>query len=367
MDRKRGYYIHFDGIKTSGVAKKIQMQIHEFQKISTIEEISVEDVPRNLFQRIVGLFPLASISRKYDEALKKIENPDYVYIRRTVADKGYTDFLKKIKVKYPDCKIIVEIFTYPYNRDSFGQWNTWPFYFKELIYRKKLKEAVDRFVTYSRDKEIYGVPCICTMNGIDLQEVKPVAIHKRDERKIRMLAVANFQRHHGYERVLEGLYKYRGEREFELYLVGEGKEMPKYKRMIRKWHLEDSVYLCGKKLGEELDCIYEKADIALASFGLYKLNISSISTLKTSEYIAKGLPVIAGCSERAMEESQLPYFKIFVNHRGAIDMEEVVKFYDVISQKKEEDVIKEIRNYAKEKISIDRVLQPIIDYIMEEK
>ena len=41
MDRKRGYYIHFDGIKTSGVAKKIQMQIHEFQKISTIEEILV--------------------------------------------------------------------------------------------------------------------------------------------------------------------------------------------------------------------------------------------------------------------------------------------------------------------------------------
>lgn len=365
MDRKRGYYIHFDGIKTSGVAKKIQMQIHEFQKISTIEEISVEDVPRNLFQRIVGLFPLASISRKYDEALKKIENPDYVYIRRTVADKGYTDFLKKIKVKYPDCKIIVEIFTYPYDRDSFAKWNAWPFYFKELIYRRRLKNCIDRFVTYSNDQMIFGVPCICTMNGVNTNAMLPIKRHEREEGKIRLLAVANFQRSHGYERILKGISEYHGERNIILYLVGDGIELAKYKRLIAKWNLQNNVYLCGRKDIKELEEFYEKADIALAAFGLYKVGIHSISTLKVSEYMAKGIPIISGCNERAFENSGISYFKIFPNNKEKIKMESVVDFYDNICCDNEKQIIKEIRAYAEKTVSIEKVLQPVIDYIME--
>lgn len=365
MDKKRGYYIHFDGTKTSGVAKKIEMQMGELQKISVIEEVVVEDIPRNLFQRIIGLFPTASISRKYDEALRKIENPDYLYIRRTVADKGYIDFLQKLKEKYPACKVIVEIFTYPYDRDSFARWDAWPFYFKELIYRKNLKKSIDRFVTYSNDKEIFGIPCICTMNGVDTKLILPIQKHERTGGEIRLLAVANFQRSHGYERILKGIYKYNGKRKIVLDLVGDGKELPKYERLIKKWDLEDRVHLYGRKSREDLEEFYEQADIALAAFGLYKVGIRSISTLKTSEYMAKGIPIMSGCGERAFENSELPYFKEFPNDKKEIDMKEVVDFYDDICRYKEEEVISQIRAYAEEKISIRKVLQPVIDYIME--
>ena len=56
-------------------------------------------------------------------------------MRRAVADRKYLQFWKKIKERFPQCKIIVEIFTYPYDKDEFAKWDAWPFYIKELLYR----------------------------------------------------------------------------------------------------------------------------------------------------------------------------------------------------------------------------------------
>ena len=140
MVLKRGYYVHFEGRKIIGVSKKIDMQLEELRKTFYVEEIQVASVRRNLIKRILGLFPTASIKREYENALSQIEKPDFIYIRRTVADHDYIKFLGKIKEKYPSCKVLLEVFTYPYDRDDFGKWNAWPFYFKEKIYRSQLKK-----------------------------------------------------------------------------------------------------------------------------------------------------------------------------------------------------------------------------------
>ena len=127
MGKKRGYYIHFDARQSSGVSKKIDMQMKELGRQFSIEEIQITASHRSLMQRVIGLFPLASIAREYERALHQIETPDFIYMRRAVADHDYMQFLKEVKDRYPECKIIVEIFTYPYDRDDFGKWNAWPF------------------------------------------------------------------------------------------------------------------------------------------------------------------------------------------------------------------------------------------------
>ena len=98
---KKGYYIHFQGRESIGVSKKIDMQLRA--------------PDRSLVQRVFGLFPTASIARDYDEALKKLDSPDFIYVRRTVADRAYLTFWESVKERYPACKIIIEIFTYPYD------------------------------------------------------------------------------------------------------------------------------------------------------------------------------------------------------------------------------------------------------------
>lgn len=72
---KKGYYIYVENCGSLGVKRKIKMQIKAFARQFEIKEVIIENLDRNLGQRIAGLFFWNSIVRKYEAALKKIENP----------------------------------------------------------------------------------------------------------------------------------------------------------------------------------------------------------------------------------------------------------------------------------------------------
>ena len=364
---KKGYYIHFQGRESIGVSKKIDMQLAEFQKYYDVTELEIKSVKRNLFQRIIGLVPTASIKRKYEEAFENIENPDFIYARRTVADREYVSFWKSVKRKFPNCKIIIEIFTYPYDKDDFGKWNAWPFYFKEKLYRRYLKKYIDRFVTYTDDKEIFGVKTICTTNGIDCDVVKLVE-GDYQERRMNMLGVAYMQRQHGYERVIKGLARYYQDKNRDykvtLQLVGDGPEKKYYEELVDQYGLRDYVEFYKTICGNELDSMYDRADVALAAFGMYKVKFSgAIGALKTRECLAKGLPLISG-SPIDVLEPEFKYAKIFPNNNSIIDINAVVDFFEHIKDKRtKHEVAEDIRNQAEKKISMHVVMKPIIDFI----
>lgn len=369
---KKGYYIHFEGRQSIGVSKKIDMQIDELKKYFQLEELEVNYINRSFLQRLIGLLPFASISRNYENVLDKINSPDFLYVRRTVADKEYVCFWKRIKEKYPKCKIIVEIYTYPYDKDDFGKWNAWPFWFKELIYRPQLKKYIDRFVTYTKDEEIFGVSTICTTNGIDCNSVRAVkGIYQDGE--LHMIGVAYMQRQHGYERVIKGLAHYykQHNREYTIYLdlVGDGPEKKKYQKLVKENRLEKYVTFFPTTSGEELEKLYDRADIALAAFGMYKVNYyEAIGAIKTRECLAKGLPMISG-SPIDILNSDFDYAKIFSNDRTPIDMECVLDFFQNIKEKgkSKENVAVILREYAKEHASMKTVMAPVVEYIETER
>ena len=365
---KKGYYIHFEGRSSIGVSKKIDMQKASLSKYFDMGEVEVHTVDRSLVKRILGLFPTASIKRDYKNALTALKNPDFLYVRRAVADRAYINFWKKIKETYPDCKIIIEVFTYPYDKDDFARWNAWPFYIKELLYRGKLKKYVDTFVTYSEDAEIFGIPTIRTINGIQLENISP-AKGSYQENKITMMAVAYMQSHHGYERIIEGLYQYyqntSSKYTVELLLIGDGPEKPLYQSLVHKYHLENYVQFYPTMSGDALDKMYDISDIALASFGTYKKGVyTRLSALKTREYLAKGMPIITGC-EIDVLDSQYEFVKNFPNNAEPVNIDEVTAFYEKIRQKvnNKQTVINTIRQFADSHVSMDSAMKPIIDYI----
>ena len=368
MEKKRGYYIHFDARQSSGVSKKIDMQMKEFSKQFCIKEIPITASPRSLLQRIAGLFPLASITREYESALQQMVDPDFIYMRRTVADHDYMLFLKRIKDRYPECKIIVEIFTYPYDRDDFGKWNAWPFYLKELLYRKKYKEYIGRFVTYSKDKSIFGVPTICTTNGVDTEQVHMIAGHHAPN-QITLIGVAYMQRQHGYERVIRGLRTYYRQedvaRKVYLYLVGDGPEKKYYQRLAEKYNLSAYVKFFPNQTGDDLDKLYGQADIALASFGFYKAGVyHSNSSLKVCECLAKGLPFATGCSISGIEDT-CPFMLLFPNNKSTVDIHQIVVWFEKLWKRKgnKEEMAKSIRGFAEKNFDMSVVMHPIIQYI----
>lgn len=364
---KKGYYIHFQGRMSIGVSKKIDMQMEEFQKKYEMQELEIVTPQRSLIERVLALFPLASIKRSYVEAFQKLDNPDFIYARRTVADKEYCNFWKKIKEAYPNCKIIIEVFTYPYDKDDFGKWNAWPFYIKEVIYRKRLKNYIDRFVTYTEDKEIFNVPTICTTNGVNIESIRQIK-GEYTTNKITMIGVAYMQRHHGYERIIMGMKQYYEKSEkaglLYLYLVGDGPEKERYQRLVNEYGLQEYVTFFSTKSGNELDDLYNGCDLALASFGMYKLGYyGKLGALKTREYLAKGIPFITGCAIDVLDDDYR-FVKVFPNDNTVIEMTEVIDFFESITKNVNKGIVAdEMREYAIHHVSMQSVMHPIIEYI----
>lgn len=365
--RKKGYYIYY-ATKAGlvGVDKKVANQMSVFRKYVDIDEIVVEREESNFIKSIIWRLPFFSFGRNYEKALQEIENPDFIYIRVVPLDRRFLNFVETLRESYPECKLLLEIPTFPYRKELLGDISMFPFYFKDLFYQRKLVKYIDRIVTFSEDDSIYGIPTIKTGNGILVDKVEPVkSLEKKDT--IDLLAVGILQKSHGYERCICSLAQYYREQKdgrVELHIVGDGTELKFYKNLTKKQKIEEHVHFYGRKTGTDLNKIYEKMDIGLGCFGLYKRKIYRASALKTREYLAKGLPVVSGCKEDIFEHVNVDFYLEYPNDKSSIDMNRIVDFHDRLYQKDRKEVRKKIREFAQNTVDMEIVLKPIIQYLL---
>ena len=210
MQLKRGYYIaqvdkDYINNKTIGISKKIYDQIDYLNGInqSKCEYISFSQ-KKGIIKNFLNLFK----SSQYDCYFDKLKNADFFYIRAVMpCSKSLITFFKKIKNKNPNCKILWEIPTYPYDKEMKTVKEKIYLFFDKL-YRRKLKSIVDRIVTLTDDKVIWGVPTFHIRNGIDVSRIPIVNNTTVSEKEINLIAVAQFKQWHGYDRLLEGLHNY---------------------------------------------------------------------------------------------------------------------------------------------------------------
>ena len=363
---KKGYYIHFDARRSPGVAKKIDMQMRELAKHFEMKEINISARQVSTAERFLRLLPGGTIARTYTEAISEIENPDFLYIRRSTADKQYVQFYHDCKKKWPACKILTEIFTYPYDRDEFMRLLAWPYFFKESHNRKRLPLYIDRYITFTLEEEIFGIPTIRTGNGIDVANVKMPHKKQWNPNEIHLIAVAFMQKHHGYERVLKGMRDYYTQdvdKTIYLHLVGDGPEKGRYRKMVRKYHLEEYVSFYPTTIGDALDALYEKGDIALSALACYKDGADRESSLKSREYMAKGFPMVVGCEVTGLE-NEYPYVCHFPNNGTTISMTEIIRFYNQLMENQpREEMMREIREKVRSFADMSIVMEPVVAYI----
>lgn len=368
MNLKRGFYIYytFDN-NFIGVNKKVKDQLKVFSKYFDFKLVIVKKEKSNFLKSMAWRLPLGSYGRNYEDAFNQISQPDFIYIRFAPVDRRYLKFIKELRDRYPSAKLLLEIATYPYSRELLKNFEMFPFYFKDIIYRRKLKKYIDRIVTFSKDNKIFGISTIQSSNGIIVDDQKMVCNEVGNKDVIQLLAVAMFQKYHGYERILYGLknyYSHVEKRKIILHMVGEGPELKKYKDIVDKEKLGKYVVFHGSKVGLELDDIYNKVDIALTSFGFYKTGVYCMSVLKSREALAKGLPIVNGCTLDIFENEPCEYSYDFPNNNSIVDMHEIISFYDkVYGNKNRVEVAERIRKIAYEKVDMEITMQPIIRYI----
>ena len=196
---KNGYYIvpNFTE-REKGILNKINYHIELMARNTKIEKISI---PNNKFlSKIVYRLPVGSAGGDYKFVLNKIKNPDFLYIRKGNIDRKLFVFLKDIKRLYPKCIILLEIPTYPYDKDALGKWCNFFILRKDRYYRNKLSQFVNRIVTYSKDDKIWGINTIKAHNGVDCSTIKVLSNYELNPNEIRLVGVAQFRVQHGYEK-----------------------------------------------------------------------------------------------------------------------------------------------------------------------
>ena len=376
---KKGYYIHEELYKDGelvfpGVQRKVDGQIKLLSSIADVEEVVLEEKPRSLYKLLMKRLPYGSSMYYWKRLYEKVKDPDFIYIRRVFADKGMMDFLKDMRRNYPKVKILIELPTYPYDKEQFGNLRSLPLLIKDHYNRNHFRKYVDRMVVLSRESEVFGLKTLKVHNGIDITDI-PLRKHRIEDNKIRLITVATFQAAHGYERVIEGLASYYkrndndGLRDIEIHLVGDGTETELYHDIVKENRLDNRVFFHGRKTGADLDILYDNADIGLEIFGLYKRGLDSekypSSSLKSREYFSRGLPIVSGADLDIFYDRNEQYYLRFPNDSSPIDMDEVIGFYNEIydSGKPYQEVINDIREFASENITWESTFREVISYL----
>ncbi len=263
----------------------------------------------------------------------------------------------------------MEIPTYPYEKELLIELKLISFYIKEIFNRKKLRYYIDRIAVFTDDKELFGVPTLRFTNGIDLSKINPVIPKEKKDDCINLCAVSSFEKWHGYERVLKSMGEYyanNGKQNIVFHMVGDGTEMKLYKDTVERYNIQNHVIFYGRQYGQALDDIYNITDVAVDVFGMYRKNNEVSCSLKSREYLAKGLPVISGCMIDVLEDvPQFEYFKQFPNNNTLIDINDIVDFYKKAYEcgKSKEAVVKIIREFAEETCGMDKGLHAVTEYL----
>lgn len=374
------YFIPMEIKEYDGISKKILSQLNSFVRNDFEIDICSEKTEDIFLNRIIYGKEIKlekvknnSICRQYlyynfNKIFSYILNKkiEVIYIRYVYfANPFFIKFLKKLKEN--NIKVILEIPTYPYdgelkNNKSFLRKIKYKI---EEKYRYKMKNYVDRIVTFSIDDEIYGIKTIKINNGIDLEKIKLIEKNKeKNLNEINFIGVAGIAFWHGFDRMILSMAKYYKNNPkviVKFHVVGDGdkKVVTELKDLVKKNNLEEHVMFYGYKSGKDLDEIYNKVDIAVGSLGFSRIGLKGGSPLKTREYIAKGVPIILGYEDISLKNT-LDFIYQVPNDESVFDLYKILDWYKNLDK----DSTK-IRRYAEDNLTWNKQMKKVVDYILE--
>lgn len=295
------------------------------------------------------------LSFLYGGFLKKldIKSYNYVYIRHFLTNPLFLSLLSKLKKKNSAIKIFMEIPTYPYR-----------FEFADMPLVKRLglfidercipffKNYIDRIITFSAEKEIFGIPTIQTDNGIDIEQFPMIPKAAFDGKTIHLFGLANVQKWHGYDRIIEGLkvyYESKPAIDVVFDIGGNGSEIPMLKQRVADYGLTDKVIFHGFVSGEDLTKLFEQTHVGVGSFGMHRIGVADgqTSTLKAREYAARGLPIALGHQDRGFP-ADFPYLLELPADESPVDIQKIADFYLYVEKS---DYPTEMNAYAEENLT----------------
>lgn len=295
---------------------------------------------------------------------------DVIYLRKPdFFSKEMLFFLEKIRSEDPEKLIILEIPSYPYDSEISSLFQISKL-IKDKIHRGNLNQYVDVIVSPAvKQKKIFGIDAISIVNGIDINSVS-VRKPSYDGKIINIICIAAFASWHGIDRFINGLkefYLSEFTTEVNLHLLGEGPELPRLKKLVNHSNLSNHVFFYGQCDREQMDKVFDKCSLAVECLGIHRKDINSISSsLKSREYLAKGIPFVYSASIDVFLDNPVDFCVKVSEDESPIDVKRIIEFHEYLYSKyPERELINKIRQYAVEHVSMNAAMKPVTDYMKE--
>ena len=306
-------------------------------------------------------FPLWVSIRKY---IKKNEY-DLAYIRYPIIDFFVVRALRAIRKSCDN--VVIEIPSYPLEIENATTIRKC-LYALDTLLHNKCQRYVDRIIYIGNQTDtIFRCPAVQIPNGLP-EQIKNISCsgYHINGNHIVLICVSNMHPFHGYDRLLNGLKEYYKEKHFydiDVVLVGDGICREEYEKIVKESDLKSHVRFTGVLKGDELTAEYMGATIGVGSLGMYREGFLEASSLKTKEYLVRGLPFVYAVNEIGLDE-KFPYALKVPNDDTPIQINDIVSFVDELKREPSDVVSKKMRRYAEEKFSWTTILQNACgDYI----
>lgn len=342
--QKLGYNVTYSGYLSDGVAIFDNAGQIIMKKKYPVKNPSIQHAMRRAM--------LMNLCIEYLNKAK--ECFEFAYLRYHFFDKTYVRLLKV--AKQFSTKVIIEAHSTP----KFSSRLSIMYFIGKIdrIWGKKAYLYVDLIASMSDESELWGVKTFKISNAIDLESI---SLHEYNGKPndINFISVSYERDVHGYDRLIKGISDYYyngGKRDIYFHMVGSS--LPSTKKLIDKLDLQNRCILYGPMKGEDLDKVYNKANIGVGCLANHRIGSFYGSALKTKEYIAKGIPFIYGWKEKVLEN--FPYAKEYELCEDPINIQSVIDFYDSLDK---DNLNKKIRDCLGAEDTWDYQMKIVVDHI----
>lgn len=274
---------------------------------------------------------------------------EIVYCRRIPMIPCLIQMFKKAKKHY-DFFLGYEIPTYPFLKEHIIA-RQWRDLVSELIFSKALYALVDHFFLITDTPSERKIPFknwTRITNGINVDRIPVRSAVRPFHEGLYLLGLANVAFWHGYDRVIKGLADYYSDakNKFPIFfhIAGEGAALSSLKQMAMDLGVEKRVIFHGPVYGEELEELFNRCQIGVASLGGHRKKLMETSELKAREYCARGMPFFMSMKDPDFDLG-LEFIHYVPEDDSAINIEDIVHFSRSMIENSDA-VIKEMRAYA---------------------
>lgn len=240
--------------------------------------------------------------------------------------------------------------------------------FLEKKYGTKLLAHAKGIITVGREIQQLqqkrlpdNMPSKVISNGINLSSSQLTGFVPFDGKELNLIFPAGHDLFfHGLDRLIRGAENYAGSVNIRIHLLGKFDKSPIIKSPFVHYH--------GIVSGQAYENLMAKMNLGVSTLGLYRRKAHNTSTLKTCDFIARGLPFIMAYKDTVFSQypPELKFFDPFPNNDSPIDFNQVIAFAEFVSSETNRKKIPDyMRHYAKKHLDWKIKMQEYISFVKE--